>query len=65
VGIFLPEDVIAIQGQTYVWARNPDGSQGALLNPGGNVWGTWKHAATVTADTAVDAAPRASSRVAT
>jgi filamentous hemagglutinin len=57
VGIFLPEDVIAIQGQTYVWARNPDGSQGALLNPGGNVWGTWKHAATVTADTAVDAAP--------
>ncbi|WP_435896832.1 hemagglutinin repeat-containing protein, partial [Variovorax paradoxus] len=57
VGIFAPEDVIALQGQTYVWARNPDGSQGALLNPGGNVWGTWKHVTTITADTAVGADP--------
>ncbi|WP_431112267.1 hemagglutinin repeat-containing protein [Variovorax paradoxus] len=57
VGIFAPEDVIALQGQTYVWARNPDGSQGALLNPGGNIWGTWKHVTTITADTAVGADP--------
>jgi len=57
IGHFAPETVIYSQGKLPVWSRNADGSRGALLNPGGNVWGTWQHITTTVSDTAVDVDP--------
>lgn len=55
VGFFTLDQVITTTGSPIVYARNPDGSQGAILSYTG--WGTWYTTTTVTEDTAVNADP--------
>ncbi|MDM0030084.1 hemagglutinin repeat-containing protein [Variovorax saccharolyticus] len=55
VGFFTPDQVITTPGSPIVYARNPDGSQGAILSYTG--WGMWYTTTTVTEDTAVNADP--------
>lgn len=54
-GFYTLDQVVIIFGQPYVWARNPDGSAGALLGSSG--YGIWNTAYTTTADTAMNADP--------
>jgi filamentous hemagglutinin len=52
---YTPDQVIATPGSAYLWLKNPDGSQGALLGSSG--WGIWNTTYTTTADTAINAQP--------
>ncbi|WP_235505085.1 DUF637 domain-containing protein [Variovorax sp. Root318D1] len=54
-GFYTLDQVVVIPGQPFVWARNPDGSTGALLYSNG--YGIWTTTATTTADTAINADP--------
>jgi filamentous hemagglutinin len=54
-GFYTLDQVIVVPGQPFVWARNPDGSQGALLYSNG--YGVWNTTYTTTADTAINADP--------
>ena len=54
-GFYTLDQVVVIPGQPFVWARNPDGSTGALLYRNG--YGIWTTTATTTADTAINADP--------
>ncbi|MGJ7495942.1 hemagglutinin repeat-containing protein [Variovorax sp. RT4R15] len=56
-GMYTTDEVVVIPGQPFVWARNPDGSTGALLYSNG--YGIWNTTFTTTADTAVNADPAA------
>ena len=56
-GMYTMDQVIIMAGTPFVWARNPDGSKGALLYSDG--YGIWKTTYTTTADTAVNADPAA------
>ena len=47
------DQVIALPGSPFIWERNPDGSQGALLGSSG--WGIWNTTYTTTQDTAINA----------
>lgn len=49
------DEVVIIPGQPFVWARNPDGSTGALLYSNG--YGIWTTTSTTTSDTAINADP--------
>lgn len=53
--MYLPDEVIYAPGSPYVYARNPDGSQGELLSSEG--YGMWTTIYAVTEDTATDADP--------
>lgn len=54
-GMYTMDQVVIIPGQPFVWARNPDGSTGALLYSNG--YGIWNSTFTTTADTAINADP--------
>ncbi|MDQ0590732.1 hemagglutinin repeat-containing protein [Variovorax paradoxus] len=54
-GFYTLDQVVVIPGQPFVWARNPDGSTGALLYSNG--YGIWTTTSTTTADTAINADP--------
>jgi filamentous hemagglutinin len=54
-GMYTMDQVVIIPGQPFVWARNPDGSTGALLYSNG--YGIWTSTFTTTADTAINADP--------
>ncbi|WP_431132256.1 filamentous hemagglutinin N-terminal domain-containing protein [Variovorax paradoxus] len=54
-GFYTLDQVVIIPGQPFVWARNPDGSTGALLYSNG--YGIWTTTSTTTADTAINADP--------
>ena len=56
-GMYALDHVVIVAGQPFVWARNADGSKGALLTSGG--YGIWNTTYTTTADTAVNADPAA------
>ncbi|MDM0058248.1 two-partner secretion domain-containing protein, partial [Variovorax fucosicus] len=54
-GFYDLNDVIYTPGSPYVFQRNPDGSQGALLSSNG--YGIWNTTYQVTQDTAINADP--------